>query len=84
MDRTFVGDLEQLGALFFRELTGDRDLPLDPVEHALFRLTLGAVVGVGIIHRLYFPAASGCPEIRTPLLKVTVVASSAPGFQTRP
>jgi hypothetical protein len=46
MDRTFVGDLQQFGALFLRKLAGDRDRPLDPIEHALFRLAFGAVIGV--------------------------------------
>jgi len=46
MDRTLVSDLEYLGALLFPELAGDRDLPLDPIEHALLGLTFGAVVGV--------------------------------------
>src|SRR5260370_13598328 len=46
MDRTFVGDLEQFGTLLLRKLAGDRNLALDPIEHALFRLTVGAVIGV--------------------------------------
>ncbi len=46
MDRTFVADLEELAALLPGQLAGDRDVPLDPIEHPLFRLTLGAVVGV--------------------------------------
>src|SRR6266852_4978038 len=46
MDRTLVGDLEEFAALLLRQLVGDRDLPLDPIEQALFGLTLGAVVGV--------------------------------------
>jgi len=46
MDRTLVGDLEQFGTLLPFKLADDRDLPLDPIEHALFRLTFGAVVGV--------------------------------------
>src|SRR2546426_4123403 len=46
MDRTLVGDLEQPAALRLRKLAGDRDLALDPIEHALCGFTFGAVVGV--------------------------------------
>src|SRR5437660_1611678 len=46
MDRTPVGDLEQPGALLLRKVAGDRDLALDPIEHALCGFTFGAVVGV--------------------------------------
>src|SRR5437016_9503320 len=46
MDRTLVGDLEQFGTLLLRKLAGDRDLALDPIEHALCGFTFGAVVGV--------------------------------------
>src|SRR3989442_7794667 len=46
MDRTLVGDLEQFDTLLLRKLAGDRDLALDPIEHALCGFTFGAVVGV--------------------------------------
>src|SRR5947208_11506064 len=46
MDRTLVGDLEQPDALLLRKLAGDRDLALDPIEHALCGFTFCAVVGV--------------------------------------
>lgn len=46
MDRTLVSDLEEFAALLRRQLAGERDLPLDPIELALLGLTFGAVVGV--------------------------------------
>src|SRR3989441_7481752 len=46
MDRALVGDLEQPGTLLLRKFAGDRDLALDPIEHALCGFTFGAVVGV--------------------------------------
>ncbi len=46
MDWALVGDLEQFGTLLLRKLAGDRDLALDPIEHALCGFTFGAVVGV--------------------------------------
>ena len=48
MDRTLVGDLQDLRTLLLREVAGDRDLPLDPIEHALLGFTFGAVVRVDL------------------------------------
>jgi hypothetical protein len=46
MDRTLVGDLKEFAALLMRQLAGDRDLTLDPIEQALLGLTFRTVVGV--------------------------------------
>ena len=46
MDRTLVGDLERLESLLLGEVPIKGDLALDPIEHALPGLTLGAVFRV--------------------------------------
>jgi hypothetical protein len=46
VDRTLVGNLQHFRALLLRQLASDRDLSLDPIEHALLGLTFGAVLGV--------------------------------------
>ena len=48
MNGALTGDFEQFGALLVREITMERDLPVDPIEHALLRFTVGAVLGVDL------------------------------------
>ena len=46
MDRTLIGNLEELRSLFGRKFAGEVNVPLDVIQHSLFGFALGAVGGV--------------------------------------
>lgn len=46
MDRAFVGNVQQLASLFFRQPTCKMNVPFDPVQHSFFGFALGTVAGV--------------------------------------
>jgi hypothetical protein len=43
MDRTFIGNLQQLRSLFGRQFAGEVNVPLDVIQHSLFGFALGAI-----------------------------------------
>ena len=43
MHRAFIRNFEQLRSLFGRELANKMNVPLNAIEHCLFRFAIGAI-----------------------------------------
>ena len=48
MDRTFVGDLQQLGSLLARQRPAKMNIAFDAIEHSFPSFALGAISGMDL------------------------------------